>query len=660
MQTRGGLETASGPPRFAFQERRRALHIQARAALTLCILLTASATSPSERASSWIPIGPGGGDVRSLAVDPRNANRVYLGTAGGTLYRSENAGLAWRRLTPGLPRRDQNLDELVVSPLGALLVGFWDAHGQGGGVATSTDGGETFTLGLQGESVRALRLAPTDPNLVVAGSLSGVFSSPDGGLTWRRITPLDHEELRNVESVAIDPRDPRVIYVGTWHLPWKTTDGGATWKSVPRGMIEDSDVFTITLDRRDPDRVLATACSGIYRTPDGAGVWSRVQGMPFGSRRARAFAQDIDRPDTFYAGTTQGLWVSGDDTAGWRATTALDVVVNALASLPGGVVLAGTEGAGVLRSVDYGRTWVSSNAGFSERFVSRIAFDPSSRRVLAGVWGDRIHGGVFAAPDPRSPWVRLGEGLKGQEVLSLAVAGSRSFAGTDQGLFALDPPERQWRRLPLVARAGIPAPRINDLASLRGQTVLAATSAGLFRSDDAGRVWTQLLKVKGEVTAIVLSPLGELSLAATGLGLQASRDEGQTWAEVSSPGLARVNALAIVPGEPRIILAATSRGLYRSSDDASNWSPGARGLPDSDFTGIAVSPSGSPIFVSDFVWGGVYRSDDGGLSWTRLRDEGLVTDRVWALEINLMAPDELLAASLSGGLHMLTWAKQQP
>ena len=228
MQTRGGLETASGPPRFVFAEWRQALHIQARTALTLCLLLTASASSPLERASSWIPIGPDGGDVRSLATDPRNTNRVYLGTAGGTLYRSENAGLAWRRLTPGFPRRDQNLDELVVSPLGALLVGFWDAHGQGGGVATSTDGGETFTLGLQGESVRALRLAPTDPNLVVAGSLSGVFSSADGGLTWRRITPLDHDELRNVESVAIDPRDPRVIYVGTWHLPWKTTDGGAT------------------------------------------------------------------------------------------------------------------------------------------------------------------------------------------------------------------------------------------------------------------------------------------------------------------------------------------------------------------------------------------------------------------------------------------------
>ena len=607
-----------------------------------------------------MPIGPDGGDVRSLAVDPRNASRVYLGTAGGALYRSETAGLSWQRMSPGLPRRNQTLDELVVSPAGSVLVGFWDAHSRGGGVAVSRDGGLTFTFGLEGESVRALRLAPSDPDFVIAGALSGVFASSDGGLTWRRITPLDHAELRNVESVAIDPRDPRVIYVGTWHLPWKTTDGGATWKSVPRGMIEDSDVFTLTLDRRNPDRVLATACSGIYRTPDGAGLWSRVQGMPFGSRRARAFAQDVDHPDTFYAGTTQGFWVSNDDTAGWRPTTALDVVVNAVVSLPGGSVLAGTEGAGVFLSRDSGRTWVSSNAGFSERFVSRLAFDAASGRVLASVWGDRVHGGVFTAPSPSLPWARLGEGLKGRDVLSLAVAGTRSFAGTDQGLFTLDAPEKTWRRLSLTVRPGVAAPRINDLASLRAQTLLAGTSAGLFRSEDAGRAWTQLLNIQGEVTALVLSSMGEISLAATGLGLEVSRDEGRTWAEMASPVLARVNAMAVVPGPTPVILAATSRGLYRFSDDTGAWSLGARGLPDSDFTGIAMSPLGDSIFVSDFAWGGVYRSDDRGLSWIRLRDDGLVTDRVWALGIDARAPDELLAASAAGGLHLLTGANRRP
>jgi hypothetical protein len=151
-----------------------------------------------------------------------------------------------------------------------------------------------------------------------------------------------------------------------------------------------------------------------------------------------------------------------------------------------------------------------------------------------------------------------------------------------------------------------------------------------------------------------------MSVAATGLGLRISLDEGRTWTETSSPGLARVNTLALVPGDPPVILAATTRGLYRSSDASATWSLGAPGLPDSDFTGIAGTPGGASIFVSDFSWGGVYRSDDRGASWIRLSDEGLVTDRVWALGLDARAPGELLAASVSGGLHLLTGANLRP
>jgi photosystem II stability/assembly factor-like uncharacterized protein len=595
--------------------------------------------------------------VRSLAVDPRTERRVYLGTAGGALYRSDTGGLSWRRLSPGLPRPGQTLDEIVVSPTGKLFVAYWDVHARGGGVARSSDGGETFTLGLEGESVRALRLAPSDPNVLVAGSLTGVFRSTDEGETWRRITPLNHPELLNVESVAIDPRDARVIYVGTWHLPWKTTNAGTTWKAVPRGMIEDSDVFSLTLDRRDPNRIFATACSGIYRTPDGAALWSRVRGMPFGSRRTRAFAQDADRPETFYAGTTQGFFVSTDDGVAWRATMPLDAVVNAVTPLSGGVVLAGIEGAGVLRSVDHGETWMPSNTGFSERFVSRLAFDSSSGRVLASVFGDRVHGGVFEAASARSSWRRLGEGLRGRDVLSLAMAGPRSFAGTDQGLFSLDPSKPGWQRLSLPVKPAHPLPRVNDLATVGASTVLAATSAGVFRSEDAGGAWTRLLPDGGEATALLLSPAGELSMVATGLGLFTSRDEGRTWTGMTPDKAAptRVHSLAFAGKGRSTILAATTFGLYRSTDFGLTWSRGARGLPDSDYTSLAIAPGGSPIFVSDFAWGGVYRSDDLGLSWTRLSDDGLATNRAWTLGIDLRAPDELLAGSSAGGLHLLNW-----
>ena len=118
------------------------------------------------QAQTWVPVGPPGGDVRSLAADPRDRRRIYLGTADGILYRSEDSGLRWQRLSPGFPRRGASLDEIVVDPRGTVLIGFWDVGGNGGGIARSVDAGKTFTVlpGVDGQSVRALTQAASNPD----------------------------------------------------------------------------------------------------------------------------------------------------------------------------------------------------------------------------------------------------------------------------------------------------------------------------------------------------------------------------------------------------------------------------------------------------------------------------------------------------------------
>ncbi len=86
----------------------------------------------SARAQSWIPVGPPGGSVRALASDPRDSQRIYLGTADGILYRSEDGGLQWHRLGPGFPLRGCSLDEIVVDARGVVFVGYWELNGTGG------------------------------------------------------------------------------------------------------------------------------------------------------------------------------------------------------------------------------------------------------------------------------------------------------------------------------------------------------------------------------------------------------------------------------------------------------------------------------------------------------------------------------------------------
>lgn len=631
-----------------------------RAVMLACLLPLAGPGFALGFEDAWTAIGPQGGDVRSLAVDRATPGRVYLGASGGSLYRSDSGGDRWLRLSPGFPRRDQNLDELAVTPGGDLVVGFWDVHGRGGGVAVSSDGGLNFTISLDGESVRSIALSPSNASIVVAGALSGVFLSEDGGYHWRRISPSGHKALLHIESVAIDARDPGIIYAGTWHLPWKTMDGGRTWFPVAFGMIEDSDVFTLTLDQRDPQRVHATACSGIYDSKDSGLTWSRIQGMPYSSRRARAFAQDPAQPRTFYAGTTEGLWVSNDDTATWRLRTRSDTVVNAIAVLPGGAVLLGTDGEGILRSPDRGRSWEPSNVGFSERFVSRIVFDPSRTRVLAATWGDPFDGGVFVSSSPRGVWTALGGGLKGRSVLSLAVASPVLLAGTDHGLFALDPSAASWRPIALEGDGAALYPRINDLVVLPGGAVIAGTSAGLYRKDAASSTYTLAFTDGGEVTSLTLVRGASPILAATGKHVYESRDDGRSWRPTGSrPGAARINAL-IAGDTSELLFAATSRGLYRSLDSGHSWDSDALGLPQADFTGLASSPDGARLAVGGFNPGGIYWSEDAGGTWKRLGGEGLATDRAWAVAFNPSLSDELLVGFAVGGLRVVRAAPPRP
>jgi photosystem II stability/assembly factor-like uncharacterized protein len=621
------------------------------------LALGASALAAPAVGESWVPVGPPGGDVRSLAADPRDPSRIYLGTADGVFYRSEDAGRHWRRLSPGFPLRGQSLDDIVVDPEGGLYVGYWTVEtNNGGGVARSTDGGETFTIlkGIEGQAVRALAQAPSAPNVLVAGTLTGVFRSGDAGRTWRRISPEGHIDLKNVGSVAFDPGAADTIYAGTWHLPWKTRDGGRTWYPISKGLIDDSDIMTLTVDRQRPPVIYATACSGIYRSVDAAARWTKIRGIPSSSRRTRAFAQSPNDPQLLLAGTTEGLWLSRDGGAAWQQATRKDIVLNAVLALPSGVVLLGADGIGVLRSDDGARTFTASNDGFSERFVSRLAFDAQGGRILVGIWGDRRHGGVLAASDPRGPWTRLAEGLEGREVLALATSGPTVLAGTDDGLFAWTPSAGAWTRLPtLVARVEA-HPRVNDIAVVSGQEWMLATSKGLLRTADAGRTWQRTaVNVPGPASVVAVSPRdARLVLAATAIGFYRSVDGGVSW--TSAAGMlegAEPHRLVFLPTDDQVAFTATSRGLFRTVDRGVKWARHPGGVPFTDITGLA-SDGARTLYASDFGTGGVFRSADGGETWRRFPAEGLVTERVWTLAVDPRAPDRVFAATPSGGLHL--------
>ena len=599
-------------------------------------------------------IGPQGGDVRSLARDPKDPRRVYAGTVDGILYTSLNAGASWSRLDPGFPMRGASLDDILVTETGDLFVSFWKIDGSGGGVARSSNHGVTFRMigaSLEGESVRGLARAPSNPAVFVAVTRSGVFRSSDAGESFTRISPKSHNDLKLVGSVAIDPRSENTILVGTAHLAWRTDNGGVSWRPIQQGMISDSDVMTLTLDRREPATVFATACTGIWRSRNAGASWTKVLGIPSVSRRTRAFAQDFDRPDTFYAGTTDGVYVSEDDARTFVRTTAPGLVVNALISLGGGRLIAGVEGEGMLVSSDFGRSWFSSNDGFRERLVRQIIPDEPRRRVLAltGADGPK-NSALFELDRARDLWRRV-ELPSGREIRTVGLfENGEMVVGTDDGVFLGSVAGPPWIRQTLSISGADPHPQVDDL-HIRGQQVLVATDHGLFSSHDRGASWTLLrFGPTRSVTALAVAATGRV-VVATALGVYAA-DDGLDFKPVASVGLRGLKRLAFAPSSDTKIFAATSYGLLVSRDAGRSWFDSD--TPLGRVTGLTQASDGKTVFAADADIKTVFVSQDGGSTFWPIDATGLSSQRTFALAIESpREPDGvpvLIVAASGGGL----------
>lgn len=625
-------------------------------ALTVLLLACAPAqavAAPASPTMRFVPIGPLGGDVRSLAQDPSDPRRVYAGTVDGILYASGNSGVSWSRLEPGFPLRGASLDDLMVTETGAVLASFWKLDGTGGGVARSSNRGLSFRMiasGLEGEAVRGLARAARNPKVFAAVTRNGVFRSSDEAETFVRISPRNHADLTLVGSVAIDPRNENSILVGTAHLAWRTDNSGKTWRPIQQGMINDSDVMTLTLDRREPSTVFATACTGIWRSRNAGQSWTKVLGIPSVSRRTRAFAQDMNRPDTFYAGTTDGIYVSRDDARTFSRTTAPGLVVNALISMGGGRVLAGVEGEGMHVSTDFGQTWMPSNDGFRERLVRQIIPDVPRKRllVLTGADGPK-NSALFELDRDRDLWRRI-DLPGGREIRTLGLyEDGQMIVGTDDGVFqgtASGPP---WRRLSLTISGVDPHPHVEDL-HIRGAQVYVATDHGLFASRDRGETWTLLrFGASRSVVTLAIAPGGRV-VVATPLAIYAAND-GINFSPVVGVGIRGLKTLVFAPGSESRLFAATSYGLLSSSDAGRSWFD--THTPLGRVTGLAQHENGRTVFAADADIKTVFVSRDGGDTFWPIAAEGLPSQRTFAIAVEPSRPSgpaRLIVAASGGGL----------
>lgn len=644
-----------------------ALRRLSRALLVVGALLSA-AVLPA-RAQKWIALGPDGGDVRSLAVDPRDAGRVYLGAADGHVFASEDGGEHWALRGRIGSRRDAVVQRLLVdsSAPDRLLAAVWyQDPSAGGGVFLSVDGARTWSLaGLAGEAARALEQSPSDPRLWLAGTRTGVFRSLDGGATWTKISPAGHAELRNFDSLAIDPRNPDVIYAGTYHLPWKTLDGGKTWFPVHRGMIDDSDVMSIVVDPSATHRVYASACSGIYRSDSAGAQWMKIQGIPYSARRTHAIRIDPARAGALYAATTEGLWKTADGGATWRRMTPREWVVNDAQILPTGRLLLATESQGILRSDNGGDSFSASNAGFPHRAALDLAVDPlRTERILVRLGPSPAT--LTRSDDGGGSWKPLGGNRVPPHIRRLYGTPWGWWAALERGGIARwDEKRATWIRFGWTARSAPAAAAtaatkrpiiraqlsaVVNGAAFSGNRVFLATDRGLFAGDPRG-LFALLPAGRGATAfqAVCARDAGKEIWVSSGTGILRSTDAGRTWSRVVTPGSgAEVSWLDLVRhADGHRALAGTRKGVYLTQDGGSSWTHLGSGLPATPAQAVAVDAGRVAAAMSS---GGLFLSDNGGLTWERVAASdpaGLFTS------LAFLGPGTLLAASKEDGLFRI-------
>jgi photosystem II stability/assembly factor-like uncharacterized protein len=572
-------------------------------------------------AANWLPFGPDGGDARSLVADPHDHAHLYLGTLTGWMYESRDGGGRWKRLASVGKRNDLALDSIVVDSANPkhILVGAWVLGGHDGGLYISNDGGVSWEseADMRGQSIRALAAAPSDPKILVAGTLKGVYRSTDAGEHWQLISPEESNEIHEVESIAIDPANPEVIYAGTWHLPWKTIDGGANWTSIKQGVIEDSDVFSIIVDPKDSNVVYASACSGIYKSQNSGEKFLKVQGIPSTARRTRVLMQDPQNLNIVFAGTTEGLFRTGDSGATWIRTTGPEIIVNDVYVDPSNTnrILMATDRGGVLASNDGGYSFQPSNNGFSARQITSYIGDAAQpATIYVGVVNDKAWGGVFVSDNGGLTWSQKSAGLNGQDVFSLGQASDGTvLAGTGHGIYRLQ--GEVWSRVNNVSlsehESHEPAAEKKTAAPVKPA---GARHAGKARAASAKKA-TEATPTHGfDANVNAMARAGDTLYAATSAGMLRSVTAGESWKLMVGP---EMRDWSFVASAKSLVLAATLKSAMLSSDEGQRWEPLQLPATLEQLAAVAVDDAGG-LWVAGRE--GVFVSQDRGATWQSLKN----------------------------------------
>ncbi len=255
---------------------------------------------------------------------------------------------------------------------------------------------------FRGGRTRAAAGVPNQPNVYYVAQVNGgVWKSDDFGRTWNPI--FDHESTQSVGAIAVAPSDPNIVYVGSGeglHRPdlsvgngiYKSTDAGKTWTHL--GLTDGQQIPALAVDPRDANRVYAAVLGhpygpneqrGIYRSTDGGQSWQKIL-----AKDENTGGSDVEidpsNPDIVYA----SMWEAREGP--WEDANKFD-----------------GAGGGLFKSFDGGNTWKQLTAGLPKDLAQvYVAIAPSDpRRLYATLATASGKLSVYRSDDAGENWAQI-------------------------------------------------------------------------------------------------------------------------------------------------------------------------------------------------------------------------------------------------------------
>ena len=594
---------------------------------TVCIALQAGA------AQGWRSAGPFGASVESVVFSGKDDRNLLAITRNAFLYQTSDSGENWSLIR--FPAQHVALAHtLTLDPNrpGSFLVGVSSPNNAFAGLYQTPDNGQTWKHLLAGVAVFSAAYAPSDPNIIAAGARDGVHLSRDGGTTWNRISPIANKELQPIMSLGFDPRNADVLYAGTPHLPWKTSDSGTSWTSIHHGMIDDSDILALIVNQKKPEQLFIGACSGIYRSDNAAGRWTKLLGITGAGFRTYSVSLDPSQNDVVYSGTKDGLWRSADLGKSWRKIAPNVVKAAAVAPSDSKTIFVATEDAGILRSRNGGESFEDASNGLVDRRMVQMSMPGGSNVfVTLGHDASTVRASLEDLANPqRVAWkrVNLPAALR-TTALELVAIGSDLYATGPTGIWKSSDTGLNWKPLPPMPGGASAGMGISGIP-------LAATAKAVYRLADGGLAWTLATSIGTSVGPIrklwtTRSGLGPAWLETASGAIWMSSDSGKTWIIGTLP--VRGTEIYQLDATSRFLWAATARGLYHSLDQGKIWKLCDKGIDGGSTTPAVAVSAERPLEVFAAQFGRIFRTADGGESWSEFAVDGLQGASIASLAI---------------------------